>query len=88
LARSKRSVNLPPFSRASMMLRTAPSPTPFTAARPKRMRSPATAKSVSDSLTSGGMTVMPVFFASSIYSTSLSVLSLTDVMSAVRYGNG
>ena len=40
-----------------MMLRTAPSPTPLIAARPKRMRPPTTAKSTSDSLTSGGSTV-------------------------------
>jgi hypothetical protein len=39
-------------------------------------------------LTSGGSTAIPIFFASSMYSTSLSVLSRTDDISAAKYCSG
>ena len=47
-------------SRPAMIARTAPSPTFFTAVRPKRMRPSTTAKSAWLELTSGGSTSMPI----------------------------
>ena len=58
-AKSQIDSNGPSASRAAMIERHAPSPTPFTALRPKRIFPPTTAKSVIDSFTSGGSTSMP-----------------------------
>ena len=58
-AKSQIDSNGPPSSRAEMIARAAPSPTPFTAFRPKRIFPSTTAKSIIDSFTSGGSTSMP-----------------------------
>ncbi len=56
--------NRPIFCRASRTDSTALSPTPFTAPSPKRMFFPTTVKNMFDSFTSGGITSMPIDFAS------------------------
>ena len=53
-------VNGPPSLRAAMIARAALSPTFLTALRPKRILPSTTAKSVADSFTSGGSTLIPI----------------------------
>ena len=65
-----------------------PSPTPFRAARPKRMFSPDTVKAVPDSLMSGGSRAMPLSLHSAIYSATLSWESSTEVSRAAMYSRG
>ena len=82
------------LARASRMASTAPSPTPLTAPRPKRIPSAvpssraSTVKSMSDSLTSGGSTAMPIARASAMNFTTLSMLSLSHVSSAAMNSTG
>jgi hypothetical protein len=63
---STRSVNsqidakAPPSSRARTIAAAAPSPTPLTALRPKRILPSTTAKSTCDEFTSGGSTSIPI----------------------------
>ena len=89
--------NGPPCSRATLTTSTAPSPTPLTAPRPKRITFLAAAvlahvltteKSVSDSLTSGRSTAMPFAFASAMNFTTASVSSLSQVSSAAKNSTG
>ena len=57
--KSQSDSNGPPSSRALMIVRQASSPTPLTALSPKRILPSTTAKSICDSLTSGGSTSIP-----------------------------
>jgi hypothetical protein len=57
--KSQMDVKCPPSSRAAIIERTAPSPTFFTAFRPKRIFSSTTAKSCAEEFTSGGSTSSP-----------------------------
>ncbi len=61
---SQTEVNGPPSSRAATIERTAPSPTPLTAVRPKRILPSTTTKSEPEVLTSGGSTSMPMLVLS------------------------
>jgi hypothetical protein len=63
-------------------------PTLRIADRPKRMSVPRGVKSLSESLTSGGSTLMPMRRHSARYSALLSLSSLTDVSSAAMYSAG
>ena len=63
-------------------------PTPFSAARPKRMFFPDTVKAVSDSLMSGGSRAMPLSRHSAMYSATLSWESSTEVSRAAIYSRG
>ena len=61
---------------------TAPPPTFLIAQSPKRIASPSGVKSMSDLLTSGGRTRMPMSRHSLMYFTTLAVLPVSDVSSA------
>ena len=63
-------------------------PTPFRAARPKRMPPSETVKSASDSLMSGGSRLMCHSLHSAIYSATLSLESSTEVSRAAMYSLG
>ena len=62
-----------------------PQPTPFTAARPKRIFSPVTVKLAPDSLISGGSREMPHSLHSAMYSATFSLESSTEVRRAAIY---
>ncbi|WP_158591109.1 hypothetical protein [Kocuria tytonis] len=80
--------NFPCSLRASTMAWTTLAPTLRTAPMPKRMSVPTGVKFSSDSLTSGGSTVMPMWRHSVRYMASLSLSSPTEVSSAAMYSAG
>ena len=63
----------------------AAAPTFFTASRPKRMLPPTTMKSCPDSLTSGGSTSMPISSQRETKNGTLSLVDMTDEISAAMY---
>ena len=65
-----------------------PRPTPFRAARPKRMSWPATVKSGPDWLMSGGSRRMPMERHSAMYSAIYPWESSTEVRRAAMYSRG
>ena len=80
--------NGPPLSRSALSSSMKPQPMPLMATRPKRMFSPETVKSASDSFTSGGRSLMPMSRHSAIYSATFVLLSSTLVSSAAIYSRG
>ena len=86
--KSQIEVNGPPSSRASMIVSTAASPTFLTASSPKRILPRRTTKSWSDSLTSGGSTSMPISSQRETKNGTLSLVDMTDEISAAMYSAG
>ena len=70
------------------MASTAAKPTFFTASRPKRMLPPLTTKSWPDSFTSGGSTSMPISSQQETKNGTLSLVDITEEMSAAMYSAG
>ena len=78
-----------PFDlRAATIASTTFAPTLRIAARPNRMSVPTAANVATDSLTSGGSTLMPIRRHSLRYSADLSLSSATEVSSAAMYSAG
>jgi hypothetical protein len=67
---------------------TAPRPTFFTAARPKRMAPSATVNVSSDAFTSGGSTLMPIRCASATAAATFSALPASLLSTAAMYSTG
>ena len=86
--KSHRLVNSPPLSRARLIASTAAWPTPFTASSPKRMLPSTTMNSWSDWLTSGGRISMPMLSAWLTKNGTLSLVSMTEEISAAMYSAG
>ena len=89
LAKSSTLINFESF-RARNISSTAPPPTPFTAAIPKRiLLSPGTtANSINDSFTSGAITVIPIFLHSAISIAKRSISSWSLVINAAIKASG
>ena len=83
--KSSKSRKAPPAVLSAASSATAPRPTPLIAASPKRILLPATVKSASDSLTSGGSREMPISRHSAIYTATLELTSSTEVRRAAIY---
>ena len=86
--KSHSEVNGPPSSRARLIASTAAKPTPFTASSPKRMLPSTTMNSWSDSLTSGGRISIPMLSVWLTKNGTLSLVSMTDEISAAMYSAG
>ena len=80
--------NSPPSSRAALIASTAAKPTPFTASSPKRMLPASTTNSWSETLTSGGRMSMPMPSALAAKNGTLSLVSITEEISAAMYSAG
>ena len=81
-------MNGPPSSRAAMIASTAGRPTFFTASRPKRMLPSTTLKSCPDSFTSGGSTSIPMSSQRETKNGTLSLVDITEEISAAMYSAG
>ena len=86
--KSHRLVNGPPSARARLIASTAAWPTPFTASSPKRMLPSTTMNSWSDSLTSGGRIAIPMLSVWLTKNGTLSLVSITEEISAAMYSAG
>jgi hypothetical protein len=86
--KSHSELNGPPCSRARLIACTAWCPTPLTASRPKRMLPPTTTNSWSDSLTSGGRISIPISSQRATKNGTLSLVDMTDEISAAMYSAG
>jgi hypothetical protein len=86
--KSHSDVNGPPSSRARMIASTAAAPTFLTASSPKRMLPSETTKSCPDWLTSGGSTSMPISSQRDTKNGTLSLVDMTDEISAAMYSAG
>ena len=86
--KSENPANSPLDLRAAMIDSTTLPPTLRIAARPNLMSLPTGANVATDSLTSGGSTLMPIRRHSFRYSADLSLSSATEVSSAAMYSAG
>ena len=86
--KSQIEVNGPPSSRASITASTAAAPTFLTASSPNLIRPSVTTKSWSDSFTSGGSTSMPISSQRETKNGTLSLVDMTDEISAAMYSAG
>ena len=86
--KSSNEVKAPWLSRVATIASTTLVPTLRIAARPNRMSVPTAAKFATDSLTSGGSTLMPIRRHSPRYSADLSLSSRTLVSTAAMYSAG
>ena len=86
--KSHSDVNGPCSARAATIIRAAVSPTFFTALSPNRILPPTTAKSQSDSFTSGGSTSMPMSWQALTYRGTRSFVFITEEISAAMYSHG
>jgi len=86
--KSHSEANGPPSSRAPTIASTAAEPTFLTASRPKRMLLSWTSKLWLDSLTSGGSTSMPMSSQQETKNGTLSLVDITDEISAAMYSAG
>ena len=86
-ANSVNEVNFP-FSRSSKIACAAASPTPFTAASPKRIPPGTPANAFRDSLMSGGRTEIPISTQSPMTFTMPSVLPISADNVAARKSTG
>src|SRR5437764_9190514 len=90
-ARSQKSqieTNGPPPARAWMIASTAACPTFLTASRPKRIDLPLTTKPWSEELTSGGRTSIPTSSQRLTKKGTLSLVDITDEITAAMYSAG
>ena len=86
--KSQIEVKRPSSSRARMIASTAAEPTFLTASSPKRMQPSATTKPWSDTLTSGGRTSMPISSQRETKNGTLSLVDMTEEISAAMYSAG
>ena len=80
--------NAPPDSRAARIASTAAWPTFLTASRPKRIDLPETTKPWSEELTSGGSTSIPISSQRLTKNGTLSLVDITDEITAAMYSAG
>ena len=80
--------NGPPLSRAPMIASTAWWPTFLTASSPKRIDLPLTTNPWSDELTSGGSTSIPISSQRLTKNGTLSLVDITEEITAAMYSAG